>query len=44
MEGSSTKFEYYEPLFINKLEEAKDLFDRLQDIEDKQKEDESDED
>ena len=38
------KFEYYEPLFINKLEEAKDLFDRLQDIEDKQKEDESDED
>lgn len=38
------KFEYYEPLFINKLEDAKDLFDMLQNIEDKQKEDEADED
>ena len=37
-------FEYYEPLFINKLEEAKDLFDMLQDIEDKQEENESEED
>ena len=44
MKVRQQKFEYYEPLFINKLEEAKDLFDRLQDIEDKQKEDESDED